>query len=147
MFSRESPLKWGRCNRKGYWISLGALLTTMVLATAFLQQPESINRVLGIAWIIIWIHRLHDIGRSAWFVLVPMGLSVVPVLIPLLGIGNILVLAFNGNQEIMADPSIPADLERIAMVGIGLLIYLGFSFWIGVKPGDVGRNRFGPAPK
>ena len=146
MFSGGSLFKWGRCGRKGYWISLGVLLIALVLSSAFIPQPESLSRALGLGWIIIWIHRLHDTGRSAWFVLIPLGLSAVPVLIPILGLGKIFVLAFSGNREVVSDPSIPGALERIAMFALALLVYLGFSIWIGAKPGDVAANRFGPAP-
>jgi uncharacterized membrane protein YhaH (DUF805 family) len=112
----------GRTNRATYWLGLGIGFGVLALIR-IIMRDASINEVL---LLILAIPRLHDIGRSGWWVLASLGLT--------FGAAA-LCLAF-----------IPAEDIGLALgaVVLGLLALLA---WLGVVPGQADENRFGPRPR
>jgi len=109
----------GRINRSWYWLALG-LLAVIYLAlnlAAYKQVPVS-----EVALIFLCVPRLHDIGKSGWFVLIGIGTE-------LLGIA--IGFAFF---------SLGGILGSAALVIVGLLV------WLGAIPGDPNPNAWGEPP-
>src|SRR3569833_2857759 len=105
-----------------FGLLVGCLAVFFLMLGLFAPQSISLGEVV---WVLICIPRLHDIGRSGWWVAPPLMAGIV------LGIGAALVLK-------------AGQIE--AAVGVGALILLGLIAWLGWVWGVAGPNRFGEAP-
>ena len=134
----------GRANRRRYWevaVTILMLSFLTVLTFSVLSRVPLVGLVFGIALIGVVVsasvaalangaRRLHDRGKSAWWLLVFAG---VPMLL--------------GAVRALVEISSPgAD----GPAGVVALISLGFSIWalveLGIMKGVVGPNRFGEDP-
>jgi len=106
----------GRTNRKAYWLWLVAVLLLGIGAVAFLRGASFLIS-LGVT--ILWIRRLHDLGRTGWWAAV-------------INIG-VNVISFTGGV-----------LAGRAGAAVGLLPYLAAIVALGLIPGQAGANAFGP---
>ena len=80
---------------------------------------------LAVPYLAVLSRRLHDTGRSGWWMCAPP----VPAVI---------LLAFDG--------MLPShDITAMVLFGMAILATLTLLFWT-VKPGDRAINRFGPDP-
>lgn len=109
----------GRGNRREYWLIVVPVLAVAILLTmANLMTPAMI---VSFAITLAFIRRLHDLGWSGW-------------LAPVINIGlNILSAVLTG----LGGP-----------VGgmIASLLYLGVIILLGVLPGELRANEYGPPP-
>jgi uncharacterized membrane protein YhaH (DUF805 family) len=125
----------GRANRQRYWLTVLAVSGLMLLGSLLSYAIPVLGAVVGlpiwlaavVAGVAVAVRRLHDKGKSAWWML-PMYLPVV-------------VLVYLG--ELMQT----AQGEPNPVFGI---LTLPFSIWMlvefGCLRGTVGANRFGPDP-
>lgn len=129
----------GRLSRQDYW--LGTLINV------FAQNLFGFIPILGLLlWLLaLWpalavaVKRLHDIGRTGWYVLVPV----------ISAIGSAAVLIY-GTWEFSGLPQtatrtdygtlIPYLLGSVAL----LLIYLAFIVALGLIKGQAADNAYGP---
>jgi uncharacterized membrane protein YhaH (DUF805 family) len=80
------------------------------------------------------IKRLHDVGRSAWWVLAGMaGLCIWCAVVAV-----VIGLMF-GSAAFM-----PGSTGYIVLLGLVMLPAIGATFWLHLEPGDPFSNRFGP---
>jgi uncharacterized membrane protein YhaH (DUF805 family) len=112
----------GRMNRATYWLAIGIGLAVFLLLRVLMRGDASINEVV---LIILAVPRLHDIGRSGWWVLAPIAFELGTVA---------LGLAFLTPEGF----AVAAGLLTLATLALLL--------WLGVVPGQPNENRFGPAP-
>ena len=142
-------LAWrGRIGRREFWIGF---LIVMLASVLFGSLPV-IGQIAGL--LLLWpqfcIHakRLHDFGRSAWLMLVPVIVSLVALV--LAGVSMFTEIADEGG----VGPIDPTDLGQLMLLfgpalgflGLALLVGLAFLLWVGLTPGDPRPNRFGPPP-
>jgi uncharacterized membrane protein YhaH (DUF805 family) len=134
----------GRTSRSGLLASASLMLgVEAVLIMGLAGQSDSLPVYLWpMKALALWlgtiglIKRLHDVGRSAWWVLAGMaGLciwcAVVAVVVGLsLGSGAFL----------------PGSTGYLVMLGLVMLPAIGVTFWLHLEPGDPFPNRFGPPP-
>jgi uncharacterized membrane protein YhaH (DUF805 family) len=111
-----------RINRATYWALLLPVTLLVTLAVAFLPKPPG---VVEIAMIAFGVPRLHDLGRSGWWMVVPIGFEIVAVALGAVlgGINGILVAG-----------------------GLVLLVIAAMMIVIGIIPGNAGANAFGAPP-
>jgi len=129
----------GRARRAEYWYFflfniLIAILINLISGAIF--KNNIIGGLYSLAVFIpglaVGVRRLHDTGKSGWYLLlayVPFALMIPIFLLTLVG-------SFN--------PSI------LSIAGIVMLAALGFCIWflvLMVRKGDVGPNKYGPDPK
>jgi uncharacterized membrane protein YhaH (DUF805 family) len=112
----------GRTNRATYWVGL-AILALMIGAWAYVAHGDA--KVSEGVLIFIAVPRLHDIGRSGWFVLGPLVLEIVGV--------------------VAAVALLPLETAKVVMGVISLVIF-GLMALLGCLPGTRVENRFGPPP-
>ena len=114
-------------NRATYWSSLGLIVVLM----AFFRLPSAIGGGLGVMFGMS-VFRLHDIGRSGKWALLPLVLLVTAIFLPLL----------------LVPPLGAAAATPMALIVLtGALVVLGLVAWLGSQPGETNDNRFGPPPK
>jgi uncharacterized membrane protein YhaH (DUF805 family) len=81
----------------------------------------------------VTVRRLHDIGRSGWWVALPVAASV------LTAIGTIAALVANPRDPLSGVGLIYAGPPIIALVASSVLLLVWMFF-----PSDPGNNRYGP---
>jgi uncharacterized membrane protein YhaH (DUF805 family) len=112
----------GRINRAAYWLFLAMLIAILVVVNMLSSQPMRITEGL---LFLICIPRMHDIGRSGWWLLAPLALEVG---------GAIAIVLY-----------LPPETAEVAMGLISLAI-VGLLIWLGAVPGETEANRFGDPP-
>jgi uncharacterized membrane protein YhaH (DUF805 family) len=146
----------GRINRAKWWLAVLVMIILSVLAAilgAIIGSEGASNALAFIAWLItLWISlaagakRLHDLNRSAAWLVVFVGAPILLIII-FFGIAGMSVgAALISGQELD-----PAELARIGGVGliIGVLylaVVVWALIWFGCLRGTVGPNQYGPDP-
>lgn len=137
----------GRLRRQHFWISWLILL----VAGFVLGMIPFIGQVIGLAliWpnVAITVKRLHDIGKTGWFAVIPWVANVVGVIMIISAAG--LSILTNPQAFENEDPAAIMAMFGSMMGGFAVmgLINLGFLLWIGITDSNRGDNRFGPNPK
>lgn len=137
----------GRLRRQHFWISWLILLGAGVV----LGWIPLIGTVLSIAliWpnIAIVVKRLHDIGKSGWFAVIPWVANVVGFFMIVSAVG--MAIFTNPQAFENEDPSVVLSMFGSMMGGLAVmfLVNIAFLLWIGITDSQRGDNRFGPNPK
>ena len=128
----------GRIGRRDFWIGF-----LIIMAASFLLGfIPIIGMIVGLAliWPQVCIHakRLHDMGRTAWLMLIPMAIS----------LGAMVVVAAVGGMAALSGDASAVTGAAFGVMGLALLISfvvsLAFLLWVGLTPSQPGDNRFGP---
>ncbi len=136
----------GRIGQNDYWKGVAEVF----LGNAALNILPLIG---GLVWmVLVWVgfavygKRLHDTGRSAWYHAVPWAIILVINAIGFILIGGVLVAAVLSGSDIGPMLIIGAGGVGVFIYGFGNLVWLIYTIWLGMGEGQVGDNRFGPAP-
>jgi uncharacterized membrane protein YhaH (DUF805 family) len=113
-----------RMNRKLFAIIMGVLFLLVLPGRVALLSTSGAAPVILFSAFWIYGRRLHDIGRSAWWV-AAIYLADLAVVFLLMTLGH--------------------TASSVAFL-CGLLFQLALTVGLGVIPGDPGPNRFGPPP-
>ncbi len=131
----------GRIRRRDFWVGFIIVMVSSVL----IGLVPIVGPILGfvLLWPQICIHakRLHDMGWSAWIMLVPFGVTVISMILVVANGGAALLTA--PPAEAFASPAM--DAARLYFL-IALLFGLAFLLWVGLSKGNPRDNRFGRAP-
>jgi uncharacterized membrane protein YhaH (DUF805 family) len=135
----------GRCNRKGLLLA-AAILLAMQAVFAFALWGAGLDLaspvVQPVNLIFCWVafalisRRLHDLGRSAWWI---PG-AVLIWLVAIISLAGAIVLS--GDPDMLAPGTTSYWITLAAM----LLPLLAGAIWLHAAPGHAGSNRFGPQP-
>jgi uncharacterized membrane protein YhaH (DUF805 family) len=150
----------GRSRRKEYWmfvlftiivsavasiidyaLGFGRLETTRSAAgmTAAFRNNGPVSAILGLALLLpsiaVSVRRLHDIDRTGWWVLAPLGLLVIGFIVIATA-----AIAPNSGFAIAGAVLGMILMVGVLIVGIVLLVFACLD-------GTPGTNRFGPDPK
>ncbi|WP_293679353.1 DUF805 domain-containing protein [uncultured Phenylobacterium sp.] len=109
-----------RAGRREYWLWVGPLFVLILALGAY--GKVALGLLAGVAVLLIWIRRLHDLGRTGWWA------PAINVVSNLIAFG--LVSLFPGGAGAL----------------MGLVIYTGVFIALGVLPGQPHDNAFGPPP-
>jgi len=111
----------GRINRATFWLSVGMLVLLIVLIRVFAPSSAHISEVV---LMFLAIPRLHDIGRTGWWVLAAFGIEIAAIIV-----GFVVV-----------------PQHALAVAGGVTLLIFGLMTWLGAIPGNTGPNRYGDQP-
>ncbi|MEN5146312.1 DUF805 domain-containing protein [Brevundimonas diminuta] len=137
----------GRLRRQHFWISWLILLGASVVTgwIPFLGVLLSI----ALIWpnVAITVKRLHDMGKSGWFAVIPW-VGVIVGTIMIFGAVGTAVLA-NPQAFENEDPAAVLAMLGSMMGGIAVmgLVGLAFLLWVGIVDSQKGDNKYGPNPK
>jgi uncharacterized membrane protein YhaH (DUF805 family) len=133
-----------RINRRTYWLTVGTILL-LIYGLPLVIKIRIPAAGLLIAWLVAYVPRLHDFGKSGWFAVGCTVLSAAPLLIAWAIIGPDLIPILRGGDDMLklAESSF---WTGIAAVFASSLIQIAFTIWVGVRRGDPAENRFGPRP-
>ena len=137
----------GRIGKRDFWIGFAILFAVGFVAGLIPIIGQIIALVLIYPWVCVYAKRLHDMGKTAWLILVPFGVGIVAMVVGLMSGG----MAMMG----MGAAGTDAAAANAAMAGLGMfgllmalagLVGLAFLLWVGLSNGDPGENRYGPPP-
>lgn len=135
----------GRIGRQSFWI--GWLCLAGVAAVAHRLPLIGWMVSLAAVYCSICIHakRLHDMGQTGWWQLLPL------VLGPLLVMGSVISIGVTAALTTLSQGE--PDLAAVTALGglfiatfIAVAVWLAFTLWVGCSTGQVGDNKYGPEP-
>ena len=135
----------GRIGRQAFWIGWLMLLGVQVMAGWIPVVGHALGLVALFAWVCLCTKRLHDMGRSGWWQLVPVILGPVLIIGSAMSIGISAILGEIANID--TDWAAMAGVGGLlASVAIALFTAAAFTLWVGVSQGQFGENRYGEPP-
>lgn len=126
----------GRIAKRDFWIGAAILFGAGFVANMLPLIGAVAGLVLLYPWTCLVAKRLHDFGRSAWLVLVP----VVPAAAS--GVLALVTTMAMGNAATMAAGFAAAGLTLLVST-LAILFSLAFLLWVGLKDGDAATNAYG----
>jgi uncharacterized membrane protein YhaH (DUF805 family) len=145
----------GRINRAKWWLAVLVTVIISVVVQLVVNISETIGGILALIGFIatLWIglaagaKRLHDLNRTAAWLVVFYGVPIVLLIILIAYAGMSFGAALlTGGEGI--DPSALAGLGGVALIIIVLVMAVGIwsLIWFGCLRGTVGPNQYGPDP-
>ena len=137
----------GRLRRQHFWISWLILLGAGIV----LGWIPIIGTLISIAliWpgVAIQVKRLHDMGKTGWFAVIPWVANVIGFFMIISAVG--MAIFTNPQAFESEDPSVALSMLGSMMGGFAVmgLVGLAFLLWIGITDSQRGDNKFGPNPK
>lgn len=139
----------GRIGQQEYWIGILILIAANIVAGFIPFLGVLISLFLIYVGVCIYGKRLHDAGKTAWIHglvwLVQIGLGIIGFV---LAGGAIMAVLANsgGSDQVNAAAIIGASSSLFLVAGLGFLIWIIYTIWVGISAGETGENRYGPAP-
>ena len=133
----------GRIGRQAFWIGWLVLLGVQVVAGWIPVIGHALGLVALFAWVCLCSKRLHDMGRSGWWQLVPIVLGPVLIIGSAMSIGIGAILGEITNTDWAALAGVGGLLVSVA---IAFIAVAAFTLWVGVTEGQPGENRYGEPP-
>ena len=113
----------GRFNRATYWLCLGILVALVAAMSIIGTRPPPVSEAM---LVLLCVPRLHDLGKSGWWVVIPIGIELVTIVVA--------VTVFSTE-------------DAYIVFGAAFLVVAGFIVVLGLIPGQPHANRFGDPPK
>jgi uncharacterized membrane protein YhaH (DUF805 family) len=137
----------GRIGQQEYWIGILILVGSNVFLTWIPLLGMLIWAALIYMGICIYGKRLHDIGKSAWVhgLVWAIQLAIGMVGFAMAGGAIMTALASGGGEQAGLAAVMGASGSLFLIGGLGFLIWIVYTIWLGVSAGEPGENRFGPA--
>ena len=135
----------GRIGRQTFWIGWLMLLGVHVVAHALPLVGPFIQLAAFFAFVCLYAKRLHDMGRTAWWQLLPILLGPVMIIGSALsiGIGAVIAELSHGSAELAALAGVGGLLVSVC---IAFVVMVAFTLWVGISEGQGGENRYGKPP-
>jgi uncharacterized membrane protein YhaH (DUF805 family) len=130
----------GRIGRRDYWVGVANITAVVVLAN-WVDVRVGAVLVCSTIYLGICVHgkRLHDIGRSAWGILVPVAFLPLIFIVTVLSGG----LANPASQSQRA-PDTPLASFVDALPLLITFILPAWVIWLGTRKSQPGGNKYGP---
>lgn len=138
----------GRIQAGQFWMGWGILVVANIVSNFI----PILNFLLyfGLIYVGVCVYgkRLHDMGKSAWLVAIPWGIGLVLGIVGIVLSMPALMILADGDPRAMEDPVAVygAMGPFLACVGVGMLVWLGLTIWVGTAASDPNDNQYGPGP-
>ncbi|WP_394694389.1 DUF805 domain-containing protein [Hyphobacterium sp.] len=139
----------GRISQQEYWIGILILIAANIVGGMIPFLGFFIGLFLIYVGVCVYGKRLHDAGKTAW---IHGGVWAVQIVLGIVGFalagGAIMAALANGNgsDEATFAAIMGASGSLFLVGGLGFLIWIIYTIWVGISAGDPGENRYGPAP-
>ena len=135
----------GRIGREAFWIGWLMLLGANAVSHLIPVFGWALALAAFFASVCLYTKRLHDMGRSGWWQLLPLLFGPVVVGACALSVGGSAILsAFNDNFAPWAMMATIGSL--LASLALAMVVAIGFTIWVGISEGQPGENRYGEPP-
>ncbi len=137
----------GRIRRSHFGIAW-LILFAVYFVTSFIPIVGWIIS-LALLWpgLAITVKRLHDIGLSGWIAAIPYGGTLVGCVVAGISMGAATLMNMQAFENEDPTAILAAVGPAMGIMGLVLLLIVGFLLWFVFAPGQPGTNRFGPNPK
>lgn len=135
----------GRIGRRDFWIGIAIIFGIAVVAGWIPVLGQLIALALIYPSICLQAKRLHDMGKTAWLMLVPMGVGMVCSAVAA-AMGGMAAIGLGAGGEAAAAGAAMAGVGAFLVLILAVVVSFGFLLWVGLSSGDPGENRFGPPP-
>ncbi len=137
----------GRLRRQHFWISWLILFGAGFVTGLIPIIGSLIGLVLIWPNVAITVKRLHDMGKTGWFAVIPWVANIIGFIMIISAVGMSIIT--NPQAFENEDPAAIMSMLGSMMGGVAVLflVNLGFLLWIGITDSERGDNRFGPNPK
>lgn len=129
----------GRIGRREFWIGFAILFVASLVVNIIPVLGTLVGLALIYPQVCVQAKRLHDMGHTAWLMLIPFGVTILAMIMAMVSGGAAM---FSGDYA-SAGAAMGGALLALSLAG---LVSLGFLLWIGLTPSQAGDNRFGPQP-
>lgn len=138
----------GRIGQQEYWIGILILIAANIVSNFIPILGFFISLFLIYVGVCIYGKRLHDAGRTAWIHGLVWLINIVIFIIGIVMAGGAIMAAImnGGGDEAAMMAALGASGGMFAVMGLGLLIWIIYTVWVGIAAGDPGENRFGMPP-
>jgi len=138
----------GRIGQQDYWIGILILIGANLFLTWIPILGTLLWFVLIYVGICVYGKRLHDLGKSAWLHAAVWGVQFALGIVGFMMAGGAIMAAIanGGSEEAGLVAALAASGGLLMVFGIGFIIWIVYTIWLGVSQGESGANRFGPAP-
>jgi uncharacterized membrane protein YhaH (DUF805 family) len=85
-------------------IAIGAILTLLPLALPALTALSLVSVVLIYPWVVIWVKRLHDAGKSGWMFVIVLVLYLIASFASSFSVVVSLAFVIAGNALLRSEP-------------------------------------------
>jgi uncharacterized membrane protein YhaH (DUF805 family) len=153
--SASSGIDWGRLfwsaegriRRSHFWAAWGIIFAVNLLLGWIPLIGFLIGLVLIWPSIAIQTKRLHDMGKTGWLQLAPIGVWIVAIIIGASAMGFAAIGNPGGIED--GDPAAVFAMmgPMVLAVIVAMLAGLGYLIWSGAAEGQPGRNQYGTNPK
>lgn len=132
----------GRIGRRDYWIGVAIIVCVIAVASRFTSTVGTVliasTVYLGIC---VYGKRLHDFGKSAWGIMVPVGFIPIIIVVTILsgGLANPATLSPH-------PPVTPLASFVDALPLLITFILPAWIIWLGTRKSDPQDNKYGPGP-
>lgn len=135
----------GRIGRQAFWIGWLVLLGVNVVAGWLPVIGWAISLATIYSSVCIHTKRLHDMGQTGWWQVLPWVLGPVLVFgaVASVGVSAIMTGLHDGEPTAALLASIGGLLMSFF---IAFAIWLAFTLWVGCSTGVAGENKYGPMP-
>jgi uncharacterized membrane protein YhaH (DUF805 family) len=135
----------GRIGRQSFWIGWLVLLGVNAVAGWIPLVGWALSLATIYASVCIHTKRLHDMGQTGWWQVLPWVLGPALVFGAAVSVGVMPAIAAltNGEPEVSALTAL-VGLFVACFVAFG--IWLAFTLWVGCSVGQPRENKYGPAP-
>ncbi len=136
----------GRIGQRDFWIGFLVLFVGGLLIHAVVLVGTLIWALSTYCWVCLFAKRLHDMGHSGWAQVWIYLFDVIAIAALLVGgLGSLLAAMVTGGH--VGWGLIAGGLGLFALAALAwFVVRLGFVLWLGLSAGQVGDNRYGPAP-
>lgn len=140
----------GRIAQQQYWIGVLIIIGGNFIANFIPLLGFIISLGLIYVGVAVYGKRLHDAGRTAWLHAVPWAINIALLVVGFMIFGGAIISAIfaadAGDDVGAAASAIGGGIGFFAVMAAGLLVWIGYTIWVGTLPGEPGPNRFGPVP-
>lgn len=139
----------GRIDQQNYWVGVLIIISGNIILA--MLPLIGVLIWLGLIYVGICVYgkRLHDTGRSAWVHAVPWALNIVLFVAGLIVAGGAMItaiMAAGPDGNVSPFSIIAAGSSFFIISGLGTLVWLAYTIWLGIQQSQPGDNQYGPQP-
>lgn len=138
----------GRSSQREYAAGVAILIAANIVSSFIPVLGEIVWIGLIYVGLCVYGRRLHDAGRTAWFHLIPWGLSLLMMAAGVMLVGGAMIGALLGQPSETATAVLfgGSMLALLALAGLSMTVWIVYTIWVGVLSGEPAANRYGPPP-
>lgn len=136
----------GRMGIKDFWLGFLILFGLWWVLNLVPLVGHLVQLAMIYSYVCLYAKRLHDMGRSGFWQLIPMAVTAVCLTVGVTAAGaGIAAAVIQGDTEAVL-AAVAGGFLLLGLCALAGIVCLIFLTWVGVAGGQPGTNRYGPPP-